>query len=62
MVSNKDSDNSNDQATDDENNKFHDAIDEEEDLSVSIEQNDEWRTKSKHVFILSEAGKPIYTL
>ena len=61
MVSNKDSDNSNDQATDDEN-KFHDAIEEEEDLSVPIEQNDEWRTKSKHVFILSEAGKPIYTL
>ena len=42
--------------------KFHDAVDNEEDLFVPIEQNDEWRTKSKHIFILSEAGKPIYSL
>lgn len=32
-----------------------------EDL-VPIEQNETWCNQSKHVFILSEAGKPIYTL
>lgn len=42
--------------------KFHDAIDNEDDLFLPIEQNDEWRCKSKHIFILSEAGKPIYSL
>ena len=42
--------------------KFHDAIDNEDELFIPIEQNDEWRIKSKHIFILSEAGKPIYTL
>jgi hypothetical protein len=42
--------------------KFHDAIDNEDDLFVPVEQTDEWRTKSKHIFILSEAGKPIYSL
>lgn len=30
--------------------------------AIPIEQTDEWRTKSKHIFILSEAGKPIYSL
>lgn len=29
---------------------------------IPIEQTDEWRSKSKHIFILSEAGKPIYSL
>ncbi len=29
---------------------------------LPIEQTDEWRTKPKHIFILSEAGKPIYSL
>jgi hypothetical protein len=35
---------------------------EQEEEEIPIEQNDEWRTKNKHVFVLSEAGKPIYTL
>ena len=26
------------------------------------EMDPEWQTKSKHIFVLSEAGKPIYTL
>lgn len=30
--------------------------------SDSLEQNEQWRTKSKHIFVLSEAGKPIYSL
>jgi hypothetical protein len=34
----------------------------DEENALPIEFNDEWRTKSKHVFILSEAGKPIYSL
>ncbi len=42
--------------------KFHDAIDNEDELFLPIEQNDEWRCKTKHIFILSEAGKPIYSL
>ncbi len=42
-------------ATDDRNQDDYDDL-------VPIEQNEEWRSKSKHVFILSEAGKPIYTL
>jgi hypothetical protein len=48
---------------DSDSNTFHDVVDNEEDLNeVSIEQNDEWRSKSKHIFILSEAGKPIFSL
>ena len=27
-----------------------------------IEMNEEWQKKPKHIFILSEAGKPIYSL
>ena len=38
-------------------NSESDSIDQ-----LPIEQNDEWRSKQKHVFILSEAGKPIYSL
>lgn len=29
---------------------------------LPIEQDDEWRSRPKHVFILSESGKPIYSL
>jgi hypothetical protein len=38
------------------------AEEEEEEEKLPIERNDEWRSQSKHVFILSEAGKPIYSL
>ena len=37
-------------------------LDSESNEAIPIEQTDEWRTKSKHIFILSEAGKPIYSL
>lgn len=30
--------------------------------AVLLTEDDEWRTKSKHIFILSESGKPIYSL
>lgn len=30
--------------------------------SIQLTDNPEWQTKSKHIFILSEAGKPIYSL
>lgn len=30
--------------------------------AILLTEDDEWRTKSKHIFILSESGKPIYTL
>ena len=36
--------------------------DQEEDSQTPTEMNDEWQSKSKHIFILSEAGKPIYSL
>jgi hypothetical protein len=29
---------------------------------MPIEMNEQWQMKSKHVFILSDAGKPIYSL
>ena len=29
---------------------------------MPVERNEEWRSQSKHIFILSEAGKPIYSL
>lgn len=29
---------------------------------VHLESDDTWRNQDKHVFILSEAGKPIYSL
>ncbi len=35
---------------------------EDEEDSVQLDQQDEWRNQSKHVFILSESGKPIYSL
>ncbi len=34
----------------------------EEEEALPVERNDEWRSQPKHVFILSEAGKPIYSL
>jgi hypothetical protein len=37
-------------------------IEEDEEESIPLERQDEWRTRSKHIFILSEAGKPIYSL
>ena len=33
-----------------------------ENEEVHLESDDNWRNQDKHVFILSEAGKPIYTL
>ena len=35
---------------------------EEEEEQEPIEMNEEWQKKPKHIFILSEAGKPIYSL
>ena len=34
----------------------------EEEEQEPIELNEEWQKKPKHIFILSEAGKPIYSL
>lgn len=34
----------------------------DEESNLPIEMSDEWQSKSRHVFILSEAGKPIYSL
>ena len=31
-------------------------------INYPLEMNEEWRSKFKHLFILSEAGKPIYSL
>lgn len=38
-----------------------DASEDDED-SVQLTDNHEWKNKSKHIFILSESGKPIYSL
>ena len=43
-------------------NLADEGSDQEEDTQMPTEMNDEWRSKSKHIFILSEAGKPIYSL
>jgi hypothetical protein len=32
------------------------------DEALPLELDDEWRSKSKHIFVLSEAGKPIFSL
>ena len=34
----------------------------DEAINYPLEMNEEWRSKFKHLFILSEAGKPIYSL
>lgn len=50
------------QANEIEQQKQNESEDENDENELPIERNDEWRSKSKHVFILSEAGKPIFSL
>lgn len=37
-------------------------LSEEDEDDTPLTEIDEWRSKSKHVFILSESGKPVYSL
>jgi hypothetical protein len=43
-------------------NEENGIINEDEDEDENEINDDKWRNQDKHVFILSEAGKPIYTL
>ena len=40
---------------------FGDAVEKQDpEETESLTRNKEWRSKDKHIFVLSEAGKPIY--
>jgi len=45
-----------------ESEVFEDARDKVSPCSDNSEVDEDWRNKDKHIFVLSEAGKPIYTL